>query len=164
MALLRALVAPAVLLSATVASSAAAIGAGIRVGEWFFGFPAIDALVPLLAFLFLVALGVDYTMFLAHRTLEESRARGTRRAVVAAISSTGVVITSAGLVLAAVFAALGVLPLVVLGQLGLIVGLGVLIDTFFVRTVVVPALFALLGDRMWAGLGRAGHGQVRREA
>ncbi|MDO5627904.1 MAG: MMPL family transporter [Mobilicoccus sp.] len=157
--LLRALVAPLLLLAVNVISSAAAIGAGIWVGENVFGFPAIDVLVPLLAFLFLVALGIDYTMFLAHRTLEESRRVGTRAAIVRAVSSTGIVITSAGVVLAAVFAALGVLPLVVLTQLGLIVGIGVLIDTLFVRTVLTPSLFALLGDRMWAGLGRAGHGR-----
>ncbi|GAA1140267.1 MMPL family transporter [Ornithinicoccus hortensis] len=147
--LLRALVAPLLLLVVNVASSAAAIGAGAWIGRTLFGFPALDVMVPLLAFLFLVALGIDYTIFLVHRARQEAAAHGTRRGMVRAVAHTGAVITSAGVVLAGVFAALGVLPLVTLGQLGLIVGLGVLLDTLVVRTVLVPALFALLGDRMW---------------
>ena len=118
-------------------------------GRLLFDIPALDVTVPLLAFLFLVALGVDYTIFLVHRARHEATVHGTTQGMVRAVGSTGVVITSAGVVLAAVFAALGVLPLVVLGQLGLIVGLGVLLDTLLVRTVLVPALFALIGDRMW---------------
>ncbi|GAA1488740.1 MMPL family transporter [Brachybacterium sacelli] len=147
--LLRAVVAPLVLLTMNVASSVAAIGLGLWAGRLLFDIPALDVTVPLLAFLFLVALGVDYTIFLVHRARHEAAAHGTTEGMVRAVGSTGVVITSAGVVLAAVFAALGVLPLVVLGQLGLIVGLGVLLDTLVVRTVLVPALFALLGDRMW---------------
>ncbi|QQS02409.1 MAG: MMPL family transporter [Austwickia sp.] len=147
--LLRALVAPVLLALVNVASALAALGAGTYVGTHLFGFPGLDAQLPLLAFLFLVALGIDYTIFLAHRTRGEAATWGTREGTVRAVAATGGVITSAGLVLAGVFAALGVLPLVVLGQLGLIVGLGVLIDTLLVRTVVVPALFALVGDVIW---------------
>ncbi|MGO1225900.1 MAG: MMPL family transporter [Brachybacterium sp.] len=147
--LLRAVIAPLVLLSVNVASSVAAIGLGLWTGRLLFDIPALDVTVPLLAFLFLVALGVDYTIFLVHRARHEAALHGTTQGMVRAVGSTGVVITSAGVVLAAVFAALGVLPLVVLGQLGLIVGLGVLLDTLLVRTVLVPALFALIGDRMW---------------
>jgi RND superfamily putative drug exporter len=147
--LLRAAVAPVVLLAANLASTLASIGLGLWVGRTLFDIPALDVTVPLLAFLFLAALGVDYTIFLTHRIRREAERFGTVHGTVRAVGSTGVVITSAGIVLAAVFAALGVLPLVVLGQLGLIVGLGVLVDTVLVRTVLVPALFALLGDRMW---------------
>lgn len=147
--LLRAVVAPLVLLTVNVASAVAAIGLGLWAGRLLLDIPALDVTVPLLAFLFLVALGVDYTIFLVHRARLEAATHGTTQGMVRAVGSTGVVITSAGVVLAAVFAALGVLPLVVLGQLGLIVGLGVLLDTLLVRTVLVPALFALIGDRMW---------------
>lgn len=148
-ALLRAVVAPVLLILVNVASAFAAIGAGTWVGRTVFGFPALDVNVPLLAFLFLVALGIDYTIFLAHRARQEAAVHGTREGMVRAVSHTGAVITSAGVVLAAVFAALGVLPLTVLGQLGLIVGLGVLLDTLLVRTAVVPAVFALVGERIW---------------
>jgi RND superfamily putative drug exporter len=147
--LLRAVVAPIVLLAANLVSTLASIGLGLWVGRTLFDIPALDITVPLLAFLFLAALGVDYTIFLVHRIRHEAERFGTTHGTVRAVGSTGVVITSAGIVLAAVFAALGVLPLVVLGQLGLIVGLGVLVDTLLVRTVLVPALFALIGDRMW---------------
>lgn len=149
MVLLRAVIAPLVLLTVNVASAVAAIGLGLWAGRLLLDIPALDVTVPLLAFLFLVALGVDYTIFLVHRARLEAATHGTTQGMVRAVGSTGVVITSAGVVLAAVFAALGVLPLVVLGQLGLIVGLGVLLDTLLVRTVLVPALFALIGDRMW---------------
>lgn len=147
--LLRSLVAPVVLLLVNLASAAAAIGAGAWLSRVLFDQPALDLQVPLLAFLFLVALGIDYTIFLVHRARSEAQARGTRGGMVEAVSHTGAVITSAGIVLAAVFAALGVLPLVTLGQLGLIVGVGVVVDTLVVRTVIVPALFGVLGDRIW---------------
>jgi RND superfamily putative drug exporter len=147
--LLRSLVAPVVLLLVNLASAAAAIGAGSWLSRVLFDQPALDLQVPLLAFLFLVALGIDYTIFLVHRARAEARQRGTREGMVQAVSHTGAVITSAGIVLAAVFAALGVLPLVTLGQLGLIVGVGVVVDTLVVRTVIVPALFGVLGDWIW---------------
>ena len=110
---------------------------------------ALDIQVPLLAFLFLVALGIDYTIFLVHRARTEAIAYGTRTGILESVAHTGSVITSAGIVLAGVFAALGVLPLVTLGQLGLIVGIGIIVDTLVVRTIIVPALFTLVGDRIW---------------
>ncbi|MGB4135928.1 MAG: MMPL family transporter [Microbacterium sp.] len=147
--LLRSLVAPVLLLIVNLASAVAAIGAGAWLSRVLFGQHALDLQVPLLAFLFLVALGIDYTIFLVHRARMESAENGTRRGMVEAIAHTGGVITSAGIVLAAVFAALGVLPLVTLGQLGLIVGIGVIVDTLVVRTVIVPAIFALVGESIW---------------
>lgn len=147
--LLRSLVAPVLLLIVNLASALAAIGAGAWLSRMLFGQHALDLQVPLLSFLFLVALGIDYTIFLVHRARSEAAVRGTRAGMVEAIAHTGGVITSAGIVLAAVFAALGVLPLVTLGQLGLIVGVGVVVDTLVVRTVIVPAIFALVGERIW---------------
>ena len=147
--LLRSLVAPAILLVVNLASALAAIGAGAWLSRVVFGQQALDLQVPLLAFLFLVALGIDYTIFLVHRARSEAKVHGTHDGMIEAVAHTGSVITSAGIVLAAVFAALGVLPLVTLGQLGLIVGVGVLVDTLVVRTVIVPALFTLVGDRIW---------------
>ncbi|WP_433954791.1 MMPL family transporter [Janibacter indicus] len=147
--LLRALVGPLVLLALNGLSALAALGLGAWLDEHLLGHPALDVQTPLVAFLFLVALGIDYTIFLMYRARHEAVGRGTREGVSRAVARTGAVITSAGIVLAAVFAALGVLPLVVLGQLGLVVGLGVLLDTLLVRTLVVPAATALLGERFW---------------
>ncbi|MCC6854883.1 MAG: MMPL family transporter [Microbacteriaceae bacterium] len=147
--LLRSIIAPVLLLLVNLTSAVAAIGAGAWLSRVLFGQHALDLQVPLLAFLFLVALGIDYTIFLVHRARGEAMVMGTRAGMVEAIAHTGGVITSAGIVLAAVFAALGVLPLVTLGQLGLIVGVGVIVDTLVVRTVIVPAIFALVGDRIW---------------
>ncbi|WP_341976793.1 MMPL family transporter [Microbacterium sp. LWO13-1.2] len=149
MMLLRAVVAPVVLLVVNTLSAVAAIGAGTWISRTVFGWDSLDLQVPLLSFLFLVALGIDYTIFLVHRARAEAGSVGTTAGMVNAVASTGGVITSAGIVLAAVFAALGLLPLVTLGQIGLIVGIGVIVDTFVVRTVVVPALFAVIGDAMW---------------
>ncbi|MEP6842306.1 MAG: MMPL family transporter [Pseudolysinimonas sp.] len=149
MLLLRSLLAPIVLLAINLASALAAIGAGAWLSRVLFNQPALAVQVPLLAFLFLVALGIDYTIFLVQRAKTEAVAHGTRKGMVRAVASTGGVITSAGVVLAAVFAALGILPLVVLGQLGLIVGIGVIVDTLVVRTVIVPAVFGLFGDKIW---------------
>jgi len=148
-AFLRALVAPVVLVATTVLSTVAAIGLGSLISEHVFGFPALDDNVPLYSFLFLVALGIDYTMFLVIRAREETPGHGTRDAIIRAVASTGAVITSAGIVLAAVFCVLGILPLITLTQLGIIVGIGILLDTFLVRTVVIPALFSLIGPRIW---------------
>lgn len=147
--LLRSVIAPVLLLLVNVVSAVAAIGAGSWLSRVLFDQQALDLQVPILAFLFLVALGIDYTIFLVHRARHEAEHLGTRAGMVEAVAHTGSVITSAGIVLAAVFAALGVLPLVTLGQLGLIVGLGVLVDTLVVRTVIVPAIFSLVGDRIW---------------
>jgi RND superfamily putative drug exporter len=147
--LLRSFVAPVVLLAVNLVSAIAAIGAGAWLSRVLFDQPALDLQVPILAFLFLVALGIDYTIFLVHRAKGEAAEHGTRQGMARAVAATGGVITSAGIVLAAVFAALGVLPLVTLGQLGLIVGLGVIVDTLLVRTIIVPALFSLFGDSIW---------------
>lgn len=162
MILLRSLIAPVLLLLVNLASAVAAIGAGAWLSRVLFGQHALDLQVPLLAFLFLVALGIDYTIFLVHRARAESAIRGTREGMVEAVAHTGSVITSAGIVLAAVFAALGVLPLVTLGQLGLIVGVGVIVDTLVVRTVIVPAIFTLVGDRIWWP-GKPGRGELTHE-
>jgi RND superfamily putative drug exporter len=148
-ALLRAALAPLVLVAVTVLSALAALGLGGWVSVHVFGFPALDNTTPLFVFLFLVALGVDYTIVLVTRAREETPEHGTRDGIVRAVSATGAVITSAGIVLAAVFCVLGVLPLIVLTQIGIIVGLGILLDTFVVRTVIIPALFTLIGPRIW---------------
>ncbi len=147
--LLRAALTPLVLVATTTLSTLAALGMGGWVSVHLLSFPALDNTTPLFAFLFLVALGVDYTIFLVTRAQEETPMYGTRGGIVRAVSATGAVITSAGIVLAAVFAVLGVLPLIALTQLGIIVGLGILLDTFVVRTVVIPALFTLIGPAIW---------------
>ena len=147
--LLRSVVAPLLLMLVNLTSAGAAIGAGSFLSGILFKQDALDLQVPLLSFMFLVALGIDYTIFLVHRARAEAHVVGTRQGMVNAVAHTGSVITSAGIVLAGVFAALGVLPLVTLGQLGLIVGIGVLVDTLVVRTIIVPSLFGLLGDKMW---------------
>lgn len=148
--LLRALVAPVLLLLATALSAAAALGAGVVIFDLILDLPAVDPTLPLLAFVFLVALGIDYTIFLMARAREETIERGTRRGVLAALAVTGGVITSAGIVLAGTFSALAVLPLVVLTQLGTVVAFGVLLDTLLVRSVLVPALVHDIGPRIWA--------------
>ena len=147
--LLRAALTPLVLVAATALSTLAALGLGSWVSTHLLGFPALDNTTPLFSVLFLVALGVDYTIFLVTRAREETPLHGTRGGIVRAVSATGAVITSAGIVLAAVFCVLGVLPLIALTQLGIIVGLGILLDTFVVRTVVIPALFTLIGPKIW---------------
>ncbi|SPM37718.1 transmembrane transport protein [Mycobacterium rhizamassiliense] len=147
--LLRSALAPPALLAATILGALAALGLGGWASLHVFGFPALDNSTPLFAFLFLAALGVDYTIFLVTRAREEAAKHGTREGMIGAVSATGGVITSAGIVLAAVFCVLGVLPLIVMAQLGIIVGLGILLDTFVVRTLVIPALFELIGDRIW---------------
>lgn len=146
---LRSLIAPLLVMTATVLSSLAALGLGTFVTTHILGFPGLDVAVPLYSFLFLVALGVDYSIFLTIRAREEAATHATREAMVRAVALTGGVITSAGIVLASVFVVLGVLPLIVLTQVGVIVALGVLLDTFIVRTLVVPALFTLVGDKVW---------------
>src|SRR5699024_4726062 len=146
---LRALIAPILLVLINVTSTLAALGLGTWVSGRLFGFPALDLSTPLYAFLFLVALGIDYTIFLVVRARQETPEHGTVGGTVRAVGLTGGVITSAGIVLAAVFAVLGVLPLITLTQIGIIVGLGILLDTFLVRTVVVPAVFCLIGQKMW---------------
>ncbi|WKK73001.1 MMPL family transporter [Rathayibacter oskolensis] len=147
--LLRSLVAPVLLIATVLATFFASLGAANLLFGGLLGFPAFDANVVLFAFLFLVALGVDYNIFLVTRAREERILHGTREGMVRALASTGGVITSAGILLAAVFAVLGVLPVVALTQIGVIVCIGVLLDTLVVRTVLVPALVFLTGDAFW---------------
>jgi putative drug exporter of the RND superfamily len=147
--LLRSLLAPAILVGTVLVSFAASLGLSWWLFTGVLGFEALDSSVPLLSFLFLVALGVDYNVFLITRTVEEARDHGTRKGVLRALSATGGVITSAGILLAAVFAVLGVLPLVVLAQVGVVICLGVLLDTLLVRTVLVPSIVVKLGETFW---------------
>ena len=153
--LLRALLAPILLLGSVVLSFFSAMGAAWLIFQNVFGMSGLDFSVFLYSFLFLVALGVDYNIFLVSRAREESAnladsvRQPTRQAMIKALGATGGVITSAGILLAAVFAVLGVLPLIALFQVGIIVGIGVLIDTLLVRTVVVPALAFITGDTFW---------------
>ncbi|WP_238018170.1 MMPL family transporter [Dactylosporangium sp. AC04546] len=147
--LLRSLLAPILLMLTVVATYFGALGAATVLFVNVLGFPGLDNEVPLLSFIFLVALGVDHNIFLATRALEEAPARGTRGGMRVALTATGGVITSAGILLAAVFAVLGVLPLVTLTELGIVVGIGVLLDTLLVRTLLVPAIAMVLGDRFW---------------
>ena len=153
--LLRALLAPILLLGSVVLSFFSAMGAAWLIFQNVFGMSGLDFSVFLYSFLFLVALGVDYNIFLVSRAREESAnladsvRQPTRQAMIKALGATGGVITSAGILLAAVFAVLGVLPLIALFQIGIIVGIGVLIDTLLVRTVVVPALAFITGDTFW---------------
>lgn len=148
--LLRSVVAALVLVTTVVATYVASMGASWFAFQHLLGFPPLDVSTPLLAFLFLVALGVDYNIFLATRAREEaSGGAPARESIVTALAVTGGVITSAGILLAAVFAVLGVLPLVQLAQIGVIVGFGVLLDTLLVRSVLVPAVVSLLGEGFW---------------
>ncbi len=147
--LLRSVVAPVVLVGTVLLSFAAALGISLLVFQHLFDIPALEPSVPLLAFVFLVALGVDYNIFLMTRVQEEARRRANRDAVIAGLAVTGGVITSAGLVLAATFSVLTVLPLVMMMQLGFIVAFGVLLDAIIVRSVLVPAIAMSAGDRIW---------------
>ena len=147
--LLRSLLAPVLLVITVLVTYFAALGASWWIFQHVLGYPALDNLVLLLSFLFLVALGVDYNIFLATRAREEAALSNTRDGMLTALRATGGVITSAGVLLAAVFAVLGVLPLIALAQVGLIVCIGVLLDTLIVRTVLVPALAFILGEKFW---------------
>lgn len=147
--LLRSVVAAVVLALTVVATYLTAVGAGWFVFTRLFDFPALDLPVPLFAFIFLVALGVDYNIFLTTRAREEAADSPIAGAMTTALAVTGGVITSAGVVLAAVFAVLGVLPVVALTQIGVIVGIGVLLDTLIVRSLLVPALATMIGERFW---------------
>ncbi len=149
MLLLRSVVAPIILIATVVGTYFASLGLAWWLFVGVFGFERLDVGVPLLAFIFGVALGVDYNIFLVSRAAEESVGRGPREGMLRGLTATGGVITSAGILLAAVFAVLGVLPLVVLAQLGAVICIGVLLDTLIVRTVLVPAIALWLGDRFW---------------
>ena len=147
--LLRALVAPLLLIATVVLSFAATLGVCALVFNHVFGFAGADASFPLYSFVFLVALGIDYNIFLMTRVREETLALGTRPGVLRGLAVTGGVITSAGVVLAATFSVLGVLPLVFLAELGFAVAFGVLLDTIVVRSLLVPALVHGIGRAVW---------------
>jgi RND superfamily putative drug exporter len=147
--LLRAIVAPLVLIGTVVLSFGAALGISALVFSRVFGFAGADTSMPLFAFVFLVALGIDYNIFLMTRVREEAGRSGTREGALTALAATGGVITSAGLVLAGTFATLGTLPLVILTEIGFCVAFGVLLDTIIVRSVLVTALNLDLGRHMW---------------
>ena len=147
--LLRSLVAPILLLATTVLSFAASIGVAALLFNGVWGFPGADPSVVLYGFVFLVALGIDYNIFLMTRVREESLKHGTAKGVIKGLVVTGGVITSAGIVLAATFAALGVIPILFLFQLAFIVAFGVLLDTFVVRSLLVPALIKDIGPFVW---------------
>jgi RND superfamily putative drug exporter len=149
-ALLRSVVAPLLLTAAMAAVWAASLGVGGLLFGPVLGLHGMDPGLPLLSFVFLVALGVDYGIFLMHRMREEAaRGAGPQQATVLALESTGGVIASAGLVLAATFTVLATLPLVMMVEMGLVIALGVLLDTFVVRTFLVPAATTLIGSRIW---------------
>jgi len=147
--LLRAVVAPALLIVSVAVSFLAALGGSALMFDHLLGFAGADQTLPLLGFVFLVALGVDYNIFLMSRVREETLRHGTRRGMLLGLATTGGVITSAGVVLAATFSALGLLPLVFLTEIGVLVAFGVLLDTLLVRSVLVPALVTDLGARVW---------------
>lgn len=149
MILLRSLVAPLILVATVVFTYAAALGASWWIFTHVFAFSALDVTAPLYTFLFLIALGIDYNIFLVTRARQEALTHGARAGMLRALTATGGVITSAGILLAAVFAVLGILPLVVLAQVGVIICVGVLLDTLVVRTVLVPAIGVILGERFW---------------
>lgn len=147
--LLRSLVAPLLLVATTVLSFGAALGVGALVFNHVLDLPGADPVVPLFAFVFLVALGIDYNIFLMTRAREEALRHGHRAGVLRALTLTGGVITSAGVVLAATFAALAVLPILFLLQLAFLVAFGVLLDALLVRSLLVPALSLDIGRRTW---------------
>ena len=157
-ALLRAVVAPLILIGTVILSFLAALGVGFFAFDVIFDFPGAEPSLPLFAFVFLVALGVDYNIFLISRAREETAVHGSRQGILRALAVTGAVITSAGIVLAGTFSVLAVLPLTFLTELGFVVAFGVLLDTFLVRSILVPAIALTIGDDFWwpSALSRPG--------
>jgi putative drug exporter of the RND superfamily len=149
MGLLRAVTAPLLLIGTVILSFGAALGLSALLFEYVFGFAGSDPGFPLFAFVFLVALGVDYNIFLMTRVREETATKGTREGSLVGLASTGGVITSAGFVLAATFLVLGSIPVVFLAEIGVAVALGVILDTMIVRSVLVTALNLDLGSKIW---------------
>jgi RND superfamily putative drug exporter len=147
--LLRAVVLPLLLIATVVLSFASAFGVGVLASDLVFGFAAVETTLPLIAFVFLVALGVDYNIFLVARAREEAGRHGTAEGMHRALASTGSVITGAGVVLAGTFSILALIPFVALVQLGIVIAFGVLLDTLLVRSVIVPALVWDAGPRVW---------------
>ncbi|MFE6521668.1 MMPL family transporter [Streptomyces sp. NPDC057794] len=164
--LLRALVAPLLLIGTVILSFAAALGISALAFRYVFDYAGEATDFPLFVFVFLVALGIDYNIFLTTRIREEAARQGTRAGVVTGLAATGAVITSAGLVLAGTFAALGTLPMVGFAEIGFAVALGVLIDTFIVRSVLVTSLFLDVGPKVWwpHRLAREDGGAAARES
>ncbi|MCX2924276.1 MMPL family transporter [Streptomyces sp. NEAU-W12] len=156
--LLRSLLVPVLLVATVGLNFLATLGVSALVFEHLLGFSGTDASVPLYGFVFLVALGVDYNIFLMSRVREEALTHGSRQGVLRGLTTTGGVITSAGVVLAATFAALMVIPLAFLVQIAFIVAFGVLLDTLVVRSLLVPALVIDIGPRAWwpSALARKG--------
>ena len=163
-ALLRAVVMPLYVIATVILSFGFALGVSSLVFTHVLGQPASDPSLPLFAFIFLVALGVDYNVFLLSRIREARRQRETREAVVEALERTGGVITSAGLVLAATFSTLMALPMEALFQIGFVVALGLLADTFLVRALLVPAIAVMLGERSWWPSRRISRAPTRQYA
>jgi putative drug exporter of the RND superfamily len=161
--LLQALVAPLVLIATVMASFFGTFGLSIFFFIEVLGDDGVDASLPTFAFIFLVALGIDYTIFLMSRVREEARRHGTREGTLRALSATGPVITSAGLILAGTFSVLMTLPVTFAFNIGFMVAVGILLDTFVVRTVMVPAAVELLGDRVWWPSTAQGGGHALRE-
>jgi RND superfamily putative drug exporter len=149
MILLRAVLAPLLLIATVILSFGAALGLSALVFRHVFGFAGADQSLPLFVFVFLVALGIDYNIFLMTRVREETPEHGTHRAALISLGATGGVITSAGIVLAGTFAVLGTLPLVAFAEIGIAVALGVLLDTMVVRSVLVTAINLDVGSRIW---------------
>jgi RND superfamily putative drug exporter len=149
MGLLRAVTAPVILIGTVILSFLAALGVGYFTFDVIFGFPGSDPSLPLFAFVFLVALGIDYNIFLISRAREETIAHGSEQGILRALAVTGGVITSAGIVLAGTFSVLAVLPLTFLTEIGFVVAFGVLLDTFLVRSVLVPSIALTVGDDFW---------------
>ncbi|MGH8840670.1 MAG: MMPL family transporter, partial [Jiangellaceae bacterium] len=158
--LLRSVLAPVLLILTVVLSFAATLGVAGVVFDEVFGWPGADPGAPLFAFVFLVALGIDYNIFLMTRVHEEAKRHGTRRGALIGLAATGGVITSAGLVLAGTFAVLASLPVVAFAQIGFAVAFGVLLDTLIVRSVLVTALNLDVGRRMWWPSALANRGDV----
>ncbi|MCW2656190.1 MAG: hypothetical protein JWR06_383, partial [Jatrophihabitans sp.] len=146
---LRSLLAPVLLVASVVLSFAASLGVSAIFFNHVFHFANADPAFPLFAFVFLVALGIDYNIFLMTRVREETLEHGTRQGIVRGLAVTGGVITSAGIVLAATFVVLGVLPIVFLAEIGFAVAFGVLLDTILVRSIIVPALSYDIGKKIW---------------
>ena len=161
--LLQAIVAPLVLIATVMASFFGTLGLSIFFFIEVQGSAGVDASLPTFAFIFLVALGVDYTIFLMSRVREEARTHGTREGVLRALAATGPVITSAGVILAGTFAVLMTLPVTFAFNIGFMVAVGILLDTFIVRTIMVPAAVELLGDRVWWPSTARGGGHALRE-
>ena len=147
--LLRALVAPLVLIASVILSFLCTLGLSVLFIRFVVGDAGFDASIPTFAFIFLVALGIDYTIFLMARVREEARRHGTREGMLRALSATGPVITSAGIILAGTFSVLMTLPVTYTFDLGFMVALGILLDTFIVRSIMVPAAVELIGDKIW---------------